>query len=76
MNNDRRKALALLVESAEALKSTLDTIKDEEQAAFDNMPESLQQGDKGQASEAAISEMEEACSEIESVIDHINNASS
>lgn len=76
MNNDRRKALALLIESAEALKAALEAIKDEEQNALDNMPEGFQQGEKGQASEASISQMDDAITEIESAIDKINNSMS
>jgi hypothetical protein len=35
------------------LKSEIETIRDEEQDAYDNMPEGLQQGDRGQAAQEA-----------------------
>ena len=67
MNAQRRKALAKLSTEAaeligklEDLKSEIETLRDEKQEYFDNMPESLQSGDKGQAAEAAIEQMDEA----------------
>ena len=43
----------------------LDALKDEEQEAYDNTPESLQESERGQAMEEAINQMEEAYSQIE-----------
>lgn len=72
MNNDRRKAidkvltqlydLAPLIEFA---LGELEGIRDEEQDAYDNMPEGLQQSERGQASEQAISELEDAISTLQ-----------
>lgn len=75
MNKDRRKelekALGLLSEAREILEAA----KDEEQEYFDNMPEGLQSGEKGEKAENAISEIEEAISSIESAEENINTAS-
>lgn len=83
MNKDRRKALQEAIAQLETAKSCLEeatslieTAKDEEQEYFDNMPESFQQGDKGQAAEAAVSELEEAIQNIEDCIEHVDNAKS
>lgn len=72
MNKDRRKsideAIGLLQEAeakVDEAKSLIETARDEEQEYFDNMPESLQGGDKGQAAEAAVSALEEALSPLE-----------
>lgn len=53
MNEDRRKRI---FDAA----AELEAVKEEEQEAFDNMPESLQGGEKGQAMEAAIEALEES----------------
>jgi len=66
MNKDRRKRIGDVLEILRAID--LESIKDEEQDAFDNMPESLQQGDRGQDAETAISNLEEAINSIESAI--------
>lgn len=66
MNNDRRKRLEAVKEQVQALpdfdeiKTDLEGIRDDEQEAFDNMPESLQQSYRGQACEAAIQAMQDA----------------
>lgn len=67
MNKDRRKAIGALIDAAQAiagqitdLKDQIEAIRDEEQDYFDNMPESLQGGEKGEAAEAAISALETA----------------
>lgn len=74
MNNDRRKRLDAIFSTLETALNDLTTIKDEEQEAFDNMPESLQQSERGQASDEAINAMDEAGSSIESAMDGIDTA--
>lgn len=67
MNNDRRKelrrALDLLNKVSELLseaKEIVETAKDEEREYYDNMPKSLQGGDKGQTADQAANDLEEA----------------
>lgn len=74
MNNARRKAIqeaikALDIGTLEQVKSDLENARDEEQEYLDNMPESLQGGDKGQAAEAAVSALESAIEALETAID-------
>jgi predicted nucleic acid-binding Zn-ribbon protein len=85
MNKERRKELedivAKLADAKTDLQATLEDAKEalqsvqaDEQSYFDNMPESFQQADKGQAAENAIAEMQAAIDELETVIESINNA--
>ena len=68
MNNARRKQLDDLLQRISALKGQADELMDElesgplsdEQDAFDNMPESLQNGEKGEKAQAALDAMQEA----------------
>lgn len=67
MNKDRRIALRLVLTALseaktqfEEAKAALETCKDEEREYYDNMPESLQNGDKGQTADAAATNLEEA----------------
>jgi hypothetical protein len=46
------------------ISAELETLRDEEQDAFDNLPESLQAGDKGQAMSDAIDAMDAAVSSL------------
>lgn len=81
MNQNRRKALSEAMQVLEVCKTSLDdakalieTARDEEQEFFDNMPESFQQADKGQAAEAAVESLDNAISSIEEAVDHIEGA--
>ena len=48
--------------------------QDDEQEAFDNMPESLMESERGEAMEEAIGNMEEAASMIDSIMSLIEDA--
>ena len=74
MNKQRREALAKQIAPLEEVKSQLDDLLSEEQEYKDNMPESLQNGEKGEAADNAISEIESAISSIEEAISNIENA--
>ena len=74
MNKQRREALAKQIAPLEEVKSQLDDLLSEEQEAFDNMPESIQCSEKGEASSNAIGEIESAISSIEEAISNIENA--
>ena len=72
MNNARRKEIAAIVDKLDALhdlvseiQESIDTLRDDEQEAFDNMPESLQQSSRGCASEEAVSSLSDASSMLE-----------
>lgn len=62
-----------LIEDA---KSEVESLKDEEQEAFDGMPESLQQGDKGQAAEAAVSNLESGNEKLQEIMESLENLES
>ena len=65
MNKARRKALEEINGKIEDLKSDLEGLRDEEQAYLDNMPESLQQGEKAEMAENAVGSMDEAIEALE-----------
>lgn len=71
MNDDRRARIQDLVNRLESIKEDLDTIRDEEQEYYDNMPESIQGGMRGEKAEEAIENLEEAYSGIEQALDYL-----
>lgn len=75
MNNARRKIIAEALELVERASNLLEPVRDEEQEAYDNMPEGLQQGERGQQCEAAADALDSAVSSLEEVIDYLNTAS-
>lgn len=67
MNADRRARIAALQDKLIGMQTEIETLRDEEQEAFDNMPESLQQSDKGEKAQAAIEALEEAINSVDEV---------
>lgn len=65
--NELQKALDLLGEA----KGIIEQCRDEEQDAFDNLPEGLQSSERGEQMEEYISIMEEACDNLEDVESNI-----
>ena len=59
MNKARRKDLTRVIALIEEARGILETVKDEEQEALDNMPEGLQQSERGETMEQYICTMEE-----------------
>ena len=71
MNKDRRNDIARVQDTIMEIAALLDgvrddteAIRDEEQDYYDNMPESFQQGEKGEVAEAAISALDDALSAL------------
>lgn len=60
MNKQRRKKIEALVERLADIWTELEELKDEEQDYFDNMPESFQGSDKGEAAEQVVSQLDDA----------------
>ena len=58
MNEPRRKALRKIQYELEDISQRLQDLIDEEQEAFDNMPESIQGSERGEAMDEAISNLE------------------
>lgn len=86
MNNDRRARLNAIIKQIEDLNEkqkeiavSLDEIFDEENASYDNMPESLQTSEKGQLMQSSCDALETAIDlvaslDLDEVIENINKA--
>lgn len=75
MNKQRRKSIQEVMTKLEELKEQLDYILSDEQEAFDNLPESLQDSERGNAMSEAIDNLEYAMSSIEEVVEYLEEAS-
>ena len=74
MNKARRKEIAKAIELIEEAYGILDMVRDEEQEAFDNMPEGLQGSERGEQMEEYICILEEVLEsldteELQSIVD-------
>ena len=75
MNNDRRKAIQKVIDELEEMKVTIEDLRDEEQQeAFDNMPESLQDSERGQASQQAYDNLESSINYFEELVGYLESA--
>lgn len=75
MNNVRRKEIDKLTAQIEEIKEAIEALRDEEQEAFDNMPESLQDGERGEKMQSAIDALEYAADDLQECLDHLSEAS-
>lgn len=87
MNAERRKTIKDVITRLQgykwddlanyldALKTDLEGVTEEEQSAFDNMPESMQNGEKGSAMQEGLDILNAAVDAIQSAWDSVNDAS-
>ena len=71
MNKKRRESIAEAIELLNKARDILETCHEEEQEYLDNMPENLQQGDKGDIAQEAIDGLEAAVDQINEAIDSV-----
>ena len=75
MNKERRKELEEIAGAIMDVRMRLESVKDEEQDAFDALPEGFQRSDKGEAMEEAIQNMEDAIGQLEDAQSSVENIS-
>ena len=74
MNADRRRRIGMLRTQLEDIRDLVEPLKDEEQEAYDNMPESFQSGNKGEQSQAVIDSLDSASQSVEESRNYIDEA--
>lgn len=74
MNDERRKWLANVIGQLEEAKSELEEVLAEEEDAFGNLPESIQEGEQGQKAQTGIEALESAVEQIGEAIISIEEA--
>lgn len=77
MNRDRRKRIQAIIDTLQEAVDLLadvdiESIRDEEQETFDNMPEGLQQSERGQMTEEAASNLDNATDALDTVRDSLD----
>ncbi len=71
MNNQRREKLRNINRKLEEINSELNAVKDDEEWAFESMPENLQSSMRGEDSQEYISIMEDAIDHIEQALEQM-----
>jgi len=72
MNNARRKKIEDITTRIETLVTELEEIRDDEQSAFDSIPESLQESEKGEAMQAHVENLESCVSSLNDVLSYLS----
>lgn len=60
MNKERRKRISDALTKLEDLKTEIEDIKNEEEDYHSNMPDSIREGEKGEAAQTAVDSLDEA----------------
>ena len=71
MNNQRRTFLTEIAKHLDELRADIQDISDEEQEAFESMPDSLQGSERGEESQEAVSTLESVTSTLEDAIEEL-----
>lgn len=74
MNKQRRKEIAKALDTLADALAILQQVKEDEETAFESLPESLQASEKGELMETAISNLDEGISVIEDAIESLTLA--
>ena len=74
MNNTRRSQITDIMEKLSALQTSIEELLEEEQEAFDNLPEGIQDSERGEAIQTAIDNLEEAVSNCEELLNNLEMA--
>lgn len=64
MNKERRNRIAEIMDKLNEIADEICEVAQEERDAFDNLPESLQYGERGETMEAAADELEDVSGEV------------
>jgi len=74
MNDERRKEITKAQALIDEAKGILENCESEEREYFDNMPENMQSGEKGQKAEAAADALQEAVDNLDSAMSSVDTS--
>lgn len=72
MNKQNRKDLQGFVDSLDEIKCAIEQMQCDEEEKFDNLPEGIQESERGDKFQEAIENLESSASSIEEAIDYLN----
>lgn len=73
MNNSRRKQIADALSKIETAYDLLCEVKDEEEMAYENLPESLRSSERGEVMQENIDNLDEAIQELDEAKSTLDN---
>lgn len=73
MNKLKRKEIQSIIERLEDIKSDIEAIQEEEQDCYDNLPEGIQDSERGEAISENADDLESASSDLEDIISNLQD---
>lgn len=74
MNAQRRNKVKVIISALNDLQSQIAVIQDEEEEAYDNLPENLQFSERATAMEESLGNLDFAYGEIDDIIGYLESA--
>ena len=71
MNKIGRKQIEAIINKLESLRDEIETLKDEEQEKYDNLPDSLQDSERGETFTDNVDNMETAYDSLDEAIGYL-----
>lgn len=73
MNKQRRKEIEKISDQLMELQAALTDLRGEEEEAYENLPESIQYSERGDAMQEAMDAMDNADGSIQEAIDYLSD---
>lgn len=73
MNKERRSWINQIISELESLKDDIENVGVEEQEAYENLPESIQNSERGESMYDNTSDLEDAASNLDDIICTLQN---
>lgn len=73
MNNERRKVINNMIAKLEEVKSELESCADWEQEAYDNLPEGIQESERGDRMQENVDCLYDVTESISDLIDQLDD---
>lgn len=74
MNGNRRKRIQIVINGLNVLLDDIQSLLEEEQNAYDALPESLQEAERGELMQEAIDNLDAASSSVEEAVESLESA--
>ena len=74
MNKTRRNAISEIQDKIAELQADPQWLKEEEEEAYDNLPDGIRDGERGDAMQEAIDAMENADNALQEAYDYLTDA--
>ena len=74
MNGNRRKRIQIVINGLNVLLDDIQSLLEEEQNAYDALPESLQEAERGELMQEAIDNLDAASSGVEEAVESLESA--